>query len=400
VKEKKVPVPPRVALVVETSTQFGRTLLAGVAQFVRENGPWSVMFTDRAVNDQPPSWLEDWSGDGIITRVPSPAIRPFLVRKKTSIVDLNEQTADLGFPQISNDHVAIASMAAAHLLERGFRNFAFAGHPGHHWSDQRERTFTSLTAIQGYPCSVYAGPELQVQDLREGMWNTELDDLTRWVAALPKPIGIMASTDFRGLQVLTACRMAGVSVPEEAAVVGVGDDDIACALADPPLSSVVLNAWQMGYRAASLLQRMMQGEKVPKGYAQKVPPLEVTLRRSTDGVAVHDPLVAKAIRFMRANAVRGIQVTDVLAHMEISRTTLQERFRHELGKSVHEMIVEIRLGRIRELLIETEIPLRDVATLCGFLHPEYMHDMMRKRTGWTPGQYRQEFGILNSKRHR
>jgi len=399
VKEISLAKLPRVALVIETSTQFGRTLLAGVAQYLREKGPWSVMFTDRAVNDQPPSWLKDWSGDGIITRVPSPAIRSIVAGRGIPVVDLNEQTADLGIPQISNDHVVIAKMAAEHLLQRGFREFGFVGHPGHFWSDERERTFVEITRRRGYPCSVYSGPRLQVQDLREGIWNTELDQLTDWLIHLPKPVGIMASTDFRGLQVLAACRMSGMAVPEEAAVVGVGNDDLACILSDPPLSSVVLDAWNMGYHAAALLDRMMRGEKIAPGYVQRFQPLEVSVRRSTDGVAIYDPLVMRACGYIRKHAVNGIQVKDVLVHLGISRTTLQERFRRELNKSVHDFIVEIRLGRARELLTETDIPLVEIASRCGFRHMEYMSEVMRLRTGLAPGQYRRKFSILEPKRH-
>src|SRR4051794_35634197 len=97
---------PRVALIVETSTTFGRRLLSGVAQYIRENGPWSVFFTDRAVNDSAPRWIATWKGDGIISRIASPEIRQFLAHGQIPVVDLNEQLGDLGAPQISNDHLA------------------------------------------------------------------------------------------------------------------------------------------------------------------------------------------------------------------------------------------------------------------------------------------------------
>lgn len=391
--------PPRVALAVETSTQFGRTLLAGIAQYVRENGPWSVMFTDRAVNDEPPSWLRNWSGDGIVTRIPSPAIRSILEGVQIPVVDLNEQTADMGIPQISNDHEAVARMAVEHLLDRGYREFGFVGHPGHFWSDLRQRTFSKLTKDKGFPCSVYSGPPLGVHDLREGAWNTEFDQLVQWLTSLPRPIGLMASTDFRGLQLLAACRVAGIAVPEDAAVVGVGNDDLACMLSDPPLSSVVLDAWNMGYRSAALLDRMMRGEKVKPGYAERIPPVEVALRRSTDSIAVYDPLVRSACAFIRENALKGIQVTDVLQHLGVSRTTLQDRFRRELQKTIHDLIMEIRLGRVRELLTETDIPLAEIALRCGFQHIEYMSEVMRKYTHLAPGAYRRKFSVGEPKRH-
>ncbi|MES2391826.1 MAG: xylose operon transcription regulator XylR, partial [Acidobacteriota bacterium] len=95
---------PRVALIVETSTLFGRRLLSGVAQYMRENGRWSVYFTDRAVNDLTPSWLVNWRGDGIITRIASPEIREAVANRRIPVVDLNEQLGGMGMPMISNDH--------------------------------------------------------------------------------------------------------------------------------------------------------------------------------------------------------------------------------------------------------------------------------------------------------
>ncbi|SEB54501.1 XylR family transcriptional regulator [Terriglobus roseus] len=391
--------PPRVALVVETSTQFGRTLLSGIAQYVRECGPWTVMFTERAVNDRSPSWLREWDGDGIITRVASPDIREIVASKRIPTIDLNEQTADMGIPQIANDHGSVGKLAADHLLERRFIHFAFVGHAGHPWSDERATAFAATVEAKGFSCAVYGHRELGMAALREGAWNTELDQLTEWIKGLPKPVGIMASTDFRGLQVLTACRMAGLAVPIEAAVIGVGADDIACALSDPPLSSVELGAWQMGYEAARLLDSMISGERVPQNYVRRMPPAGVVVRRSTDGVAIYDPSVAKAARYIRQHALNGIRVPDVLSHVGVSRTTLQDRFNRELGESIHDLIAKAKLDRVRELLVETNLSIAEIAVRCGFRHVEYMTEMMRQRTGQTPGSYRAQHSVLTTRRH-
>jgi LacI family transcriptional regulator len=384
--------PPKVALIVETSTYFGRTVLSGIAQYVRENGPWSIFFSDRAVNDSPPSWLNSWTGDGMISRVPSPEIREIVANKRIPTVDLNEQTGDMGVPLISNDHAAIGRMAAEYLLSRGFKEFAFLGHPGHQWSDRRGEIFAETVQNAGYHCEVYAGQIDKVSDLRESAWSVELDQISVWVGALPKPVGMLACTDFRALQLLTACQMAGIAVPEQAAVLGVGADDIACALSNPPLSSIVLNAWQMGYEAAALLDRMMKGETVAPGYEMLMAPLEVSVRQSTDVVAIVDPLVANAVRFIRKHADRGIKVQDVLLELAVSRTTLQEHFRNSLGCSVHDLIATTRLSRVKELLTESDFTLAEISKRCGFRHVEYMSDMMRQRTGSTPGQFRKEHG--------
>ena len=383
--------PPRVALIVETSTTFGRRLLSGIAQYIRENGPWSVFFTDRAVNDSAPRWIATWKGDGIISRIASPEIRSFLANGHIPVVDLNEQLADLGAPQISNDHFAIGRMAAQHLIDRGFEVFGFLGHRGHPWSDQRQSAFEELVNKSKGRCYVYSGRDANVSDLREGVWETEIDLIADWVRGLPKPVGLMACNDFRALQLLSACQLANVAVPEQAAVIGVGADDVACELADPSLSSVTLNAWRMGYEAATLLDKMMKGHPAPRKEL-RIPPLDVSVRRSTDTMAISDPVVASAVRFIRDHACNGINVETVLRHLGVSRTWLQMRFRETIHKSVHDVLIEARMERVQELLAETTLSLDQVAERCGFRYPEYMSSILKQRTGWSPARFRREFG--------
>lgn len=154
--------------------------------------------------------------------------------------------------------------------------------------------------MKNYPCDVYSDRSGNAKVFRHGIWQTELDRIAAWVSSLPKPVGIMASTDFRGVQLLNACRQAQVAVPEQAAVVGVGADNVACQFADPPLSSLVLNARKMGYEAAALLDRLMKGHTVPES-EMLVPPLDIMVRRSSDITAISDPLVTRALHFIREN---------------------------------------------------------------------------------------------------
>jgi len=387
----KIETPPRVALVIETSTSFGRRLLCGIAAHIRENSPWSVYFGERGVFDPVPDWLPEWKGDGIITRAASPAIREAVAASRLPVVDLNEQLAGLGVPMILIDNVAVAQVAAGHLLERGFVNFGYVGDTGRPWSDQRCEAFGRAVGEAGHRCEVWEGGPEDLRSLRQGAWELQLDRIAAWVEALPKPVGIMACHDFRALQLLAACRLANVAVPEQAAVIGVGADEVACELADPPLSSVVLNGWRMGYEAAAVLDRLMRG-KAPESTVLRIPPLDVVTRQSTDVTAIADPVVAHAMRFIREHACDGINVEDVLAHLRLSRTALQDHFRRALGRSIHDVVVDARIARVKALLAETTLPVETIAERTGFKYPEYMSSILKQRTGWTPARYRQEYG--------
>lgn len=383
--------PPRVALVIETSTSFGRTLLCGIAAYIRENRPWSVYFGERSVFDPIPYWLRDWKGNGIISRTTSPEIRQVIETSGVPAVDLNEQLGGMGVPSIAIDHRAAGRAAAVHLLEKGFTNFGYVGHAGQFWSVRRAEEFARTVAAAGHDFQAYGGTVSDLESLQRGSWEMEMDRIAAWVSELRKPVGIMACDDFRALQLLAACRLAGVAVPEQAAVIGVGADDVSCALADPPLSSVVLNAWRMGYEAARVLDGLMRGQK-PSARKVLIPPLDIAARQSTDVTAIADATVAAAMHFIREHACDGINVEDVVRRAGISRTALQDHFRNALGRPIHDVIVDTRIARVRELLAQTTLSLLDIAERTGFKYPEYMSSVLKQRTGWTPAGYRQEYG--------
>jgi LacI family transcriptional regulator len=383
--------PPHVALIVETSTSFGRRLLRGVAHYVRENGPWSVYLEQRSIYDPAPPWLKDWDGDGIISRAAFPEIARLVVNTRITAVDLNEQVTGLGLPLIFNDHEAIGRMAAAHLLERRFTQFGFLGHAGVFWSEERRRGFRAAVEAAGYCCSEYRGTNKTLPRYHQRSWEKEMEQVAHWVDALPKPVGILAANDFRALQLLDACRRAGVPVPEKAAILGVDDEETVRDLASPPLSTVVPNAMQMGYEAAAMLDHLMHGGRP---YEQKVliPPLGIITRQSTDVTAITEPIVAEALRFIREHACEGVGVEAVVHHLAVSRSVLQRRFARVLGRTVHDVILGTKLDRVCQLLAETGLPLIAIAERAGFKHVEYLCNVFKERMDTTPTAYRRQFG--------
>lgn len=382
---------PSVALIVETSTSFGRMLLFGIAQYIREHSPWSLYFAERSIHESVPPEFRQWSGDGVISRsLQSDAINA-IVNSGIPVVDLNEQLRGQGVPLITNDHDQIGQMAADHLLQRGFKRFAYVGYPGMVWSDARSRAFAHVVESAGHEYQEYPGLKKEVPGSNQWTWEFDLKDSAEWIKRLEKPIGVFVGSDFWAVQLLTACRMANAAVPEEVAVIGVGGDDVACELSNPPLSSVVLNAYRMGYESAALLDRQMKGEKIGE-VELIIPPLEIVSRQSSDVTAIDDPVVARAMQYIRETACSGIKISDVLRHVVVSRSALQNHFRTTLGRSIHDVILSVRVNRVRELLANTNLSLLDIAERTGFKHAEHMSNVFRRRTQWTPAKYREEHG--------
>jgi LacI family transcriptional regulator len=189
--------------------------------------------------------------------------------------------------------------------------------------------------------------------------------------------------------VLEACRTLGVRVPEDVAVIGVDNDEMICDLTDPPLSSVEQGARQMGYRAAELLDRLMAGKKT-SSLRCVIEPVGVVARRSTDILAVEDTAVAAAVRFVRERACRRIQISDVADEAGVSLSTLKSRFKAVVGRTIHAEIQRVRIERARQLIAETDLPLKQVAVRSGFQYVQYMTRLFVRYVGQTPAKYRRQ----------
>jgi LacI family transcriptional regulator len=199
----------------------------------------------------------------------------------------------------------------------------------------------------------------------------------------------MACYDIRGQQVLEACRLAQLAVPDEVAVIGAHNDNLLCDLCDPPLTSVIPNARQAGYTAAELLARMMHGISVPPQVFE-VDPVGVAERQSTDLVAVADSKISAAVRFIRGHATSNITVGDVLRAVPMSRTLLERRFRQCLGRTPHEYIQTLKIDCVKSLLATTDLPVGAIAERTGFDHMEYLSVAFRRATGLSPKRFREQ----------
>ncbi|MBI5688969.1 MAG: DNA-binding transcriptional regulator [Verrucomicrobia bacterium] len=378
------PATPHVALLVETSLASGRDILMGIARYVREHRPWSLFHEARGLEERLPRWLEGWRGHGIIARVQSPAMARALRRTGLPVVDVLGIVPGSGFPVVHVDDAAIGSMAANHLLDRGLRHFAFYGLERENWSTAREAAFCATVGREGLPVEVRRDRRHAVNDQT---WERHQEALTRWVAGLPKPVGIMVCSDQRGSLLLDACRRAGTAVPDEASIIGVDNDEPLCSVCHPPLTSVWPNHALVGYEAAALLQGLMSGSAASPARV-RTPPKTIVTRQSTDTLAVTDEIVARSLRVIRDRACARLRVDDLARAVGASRSVLQRRFRAALHCSINEKLIGHRLDTARRLLTETTLTLPDIAERSGFEHAEYMAYVFRRRVGISPAQFR------------
>jgi len=385
--------PPKVGLMILSSLDYGRGLLRGIAAYVQQHGPWTIFHRVGIAPHRLSPQLRKWRPQGLLGQFRTGGMLRQVERLNIPAVDLLGRYHSARIPRFSIDHAAVSRMAADYFWELGYRNFAFCGFKDIHYSEQRCAAFVAHLRARGCAVDVFRSvlpPETPGFFDVESAGLFDLDPLGAWLHSLPRPLAVMAATDMRAVQVLAACRLHGLKVPQEIAVVGVGNDEVLCHLADPPLTSVALRADQLGYQAAALLDQMMHGRKPPR-HATPMGPLCVVSRQSTQALAVTDPLVQEALRYLREHFRQGTSIGAAAHHVGVSGNTLRRRFEQTLGRSPREELLRIQLQYVEELLRDTELPLARIAVLAGCNYPECMMKLFRRKKGATPSEFRRRF---------
>lgn len=387
---------PRVALIIETSRAYGRRIFEGIHDYLKGREPWLIISGPRSLTDPIPSWLEHWDGDGIIARLTDEQAIEQLRKSAVPLVLLKQGTGNLQPAEMPavNDHQAIGREAAAHLLVRGYEHFAFAGIDGLPWSDERLQGYSDALSEAGHRPHRFPRQSIRTHGEPESLVGGDLSRFAPWLSELPRPCGVFAVDDFIGRAVLNACRAAELSVPEEIAVIGVDDEPCVSELGYPGLSSIVPDNVQVGRLAAARLDKLMRGETPDDGWPSpvKVPPAAVQTRESSDGQPVKDPDLVRALRVIREYACVGHNVFEIAKLVGVSTSTLQRKMRNERGQSVLEVIQEVRFKRAQQLLLETDLPVKQIATASGFNHQEHFISEFRKRFGHPPDAWRRRNG--------
>jgi LacI family transcriptional regulator len=308
-----------------------------------------------------------------------------LARYRLPVVNVSSITLpECGFPRVTSDYDAVAALAVGHMADRGYRNFAYVGPMRFGYARTLAEAFQAKAATRDARVSLFDYPQLSGLSRGWAEWRRRLGG---WLASLDKPVGIFCWAATSGTHVLDACRVRGLRVPDDVAVLGGDDDPLICNTTSPPMSAVLTASEQIGFLAATRLDRLMRGRR-DDGRPQLIEPVQVTVRQSTDAIAIEDPDLRQAVIFIRAHAYEPIGVEDVAAAAAVSRRMLERKFRDTLDRSPLEEIRRHRLARARELLATSDLAVSAVAAAAGFGTPEYLTAVFKSEFGTTPLRYR------------
>ncbi|MFA6174215.1 MAG: DNA-binding transcriptional regulator [Kiritimatiellales bacterium] len=379
---------PRIMILMDPARGYDRALMRGMAHYVHTAGP--VQFF------QPPPFWERWDHYSLVEFIQESKVDGMILIEREDI----DALLKLKIPMVVSpynrrkiakvinlvtDHQAVGRLAADHLLQSGFRQFAFCGYNDMFWSDERLAGFKARLSEEGFVPDVYTGKASSPSD--------EKVRLLIWLNKLPVPTGIMACADERGRELVELCVSSSIRVPDEIGVIGVDDDELLCDLAPVPLSSVANTAEQCGFEAVKRIVQLLEN----RSRALLKPDIVVEPnccvgRRSTDFINTEDAALAKAVRFIREHVREPVGVEDVAQSCGLSRRVLEKRFRKNLGISIYAEIRRVRVDLFARLLLESTRTVAEISEQLGFEGIEHVSRYFKAQTGMTPREYRLRYG--------
>lgn len=378
---KLVEQPPRVALLIPPTFSTENEVQRGILKYAREYGPWRIQLIQGRDDEMSLSkdklrefdgvFLSAYSMDADIVTVLESARIP------TVTIDAEPMLTSI-VAAIQCDNESVGRSAADWLADRGFANFAYIGSlQMTEWSKRRQEAFVKRLSRAGRDCKVFGSGQ-------------SCERLVPWLTELPKPVAVLAANDLVGQQVLSACEDARMDVPREVAILSVDNNEELCENLTPPLSSIQMTTETAGYEAARFLDRVMRHSKrkrqKPRRFYYAF--FHVVERQTSTHMRHFDPIVDRAMNFIRLNLTQSFRIDDLAGKLHLSKRMLELKFKRSTGHSPHDELIRQRIERARLLIQNTVKSLNAIAEECGFASASHLSCSFQKTLGRTPGSFR------------
>lgn len=374
----------RIALLILNESHWSRSIMDGIARFAAEHGGWDFWLHPRGVKT-PPSLPTDWQGQGVISRISDEPLRQSIAKHNLPTINVSwHGVHSHRFPKVIADPQAAGRLAGEFFVNRGFEHIGYIG-PPLYYSYQDAVLPELVTAAENAGCRTYQfAPDPAVP---QPDFDFQRDRLVQWVRTLPKPVGIVAWNTIQAREIMLTCSAEGISVPNDVAVLAVENDPLVSKLSPMPISYIEQRVEQVGYESAKELHRLISGGK-PRDTPLLVAPEGIVEKASTDTVFAADTLVQDAVAFIKRNCDVAISVSDLTRHLDVSRRSLEERFRKVLKRSPAEEIRFARVKVLKDILKQTDLTLAEISQQAGFSCENAMLRFFKRMTGLTPGEFR------------
>ncbi|MCE5279238.1 MAG: substrate-binding domain-containing protein [Planctomycetaceae bacterium] len=339
-------------------------MLRGISDFARENhwllnmAPWRKDDASRPL----------WTGDGIIASLQArPELSENIRASGLPLVNIADQPFD-GVTTIMPDHRWAGRMAAEYFLQRGYHNLAWA------------------SSAPSRPCQEMMSAFQEVVAGADRVFH-RIDIGPNVLAGMPVPLGVLACSDADAVALENVALEAGISIPEELAIIGPGNEPYWSDLAPVPLSQVDADHQQMGYQAAGALRGLMSGA-AQGGFLPPVRPKCVCTRRSSDCVAIPHREAAAAITFIWKHFRDAITPGRVAREIGLTRQRLDAVLKQHTGRTLAGEIEHKRMELAMAMLRDGQDKVRIIADQCGFTNSLSLNRAFRRTLGMPPQQWR------------
>ena len=375
----------RVILLIDCSSEFDRRLLRGIMKYSKENGSWLFYRMPSSLNwgaDKEKhllNWIRKWKADAVIGRWNEDKIS-LLDRLDIPVVLQNYKSRSSIYSNLTGDYIGTGSMAARYFIRKHYRNFAYYGVKDVVWSDER---------CSGYKKEIAdAGGHFHSLMVEQGKTEAAIrKQVGEWLAELPKPIAMFACDDAHALFITETCKMEGIRVPDDIAVLGVDNDDLLCEISDPPISSIELDVEQGGYMTCKMLHERISGEET-RPFSVVIKPKGIIQRKSTMKYDIEDQHIRKVIEYIETNYATDITIENLVELVPLSRRSLELRFKRETDNTPYQFLIECRLQKFVDLLVTTKKPIYEIAYEAGFKDGTNYSRIFHKFMGCSPMEYR------------
>lgn len=382
----------RIALLVLNESQWSRSLLEGVSRFATEHGGWDFWLNPRAVKTES-LMPADWKGEGVIARISNEHVQASLECHDLPTVNVSwHGEHSHRFPKVIADPRACGELAGNFFLQRGFQNFGYIGPPlCYDYRDPVQPAAARVIEEAGFSLSSFApDPASPSSD-----YDYQRTRLVQWVRSLPKPIGIIAFSTVVAREIMLTCSAEGINVPNDVAVLAVEHDPLISQLSPMPISYIQQRTELVGYEAAKELRRLISGG-APHEEPIYIAPEGIIEKPSTDTIFAADLMVQKAVAYIKRNCDTAINVSDLTRYLDVSRRSLEDRFRKALNRTPAEEIRFARLIVLKDFLRQTNLSLAEISARSGFSCENATLRFFKRMTGMTPGEYRRNYGPVGS----
>lgn len=320
--------------------------------------------------------------DALITRVEHPVEVKSFSNFSIPIVDIAGAYQVKGIHRVQNDDELTGKKAGVFMRDLGVFSFAYCGVEGTHWSHSR---------LKGLMHSI--GSELQDiptfnRSLQFYKNPQQSKALTSFLGTLKIPTALFCCNDIVAIKITRHLLDMGYQIPHQISVVSVDNDPLLCSLATPSLTSVALDCFSIGYRAAFVVSKLLSthGGSIEKEIL--IPPLEIVERESTQIFLTHDEVVHRALIFIKEHVSEGINVQDVVIMSGTSRRNLELKWKKTRGRTILSEIINYRLKLAKRLLRETDATIESIAVESGFNTSQRFYAMFKRNEGCSPKEWK------------